>query len=220
MRYKCVILDHDDTVAESSRAIHHPAHREVMRLMRPELRPLDFDEWMLKNFEPGVMEYLQGELGMDTAEIQVEHGIWRSFSARQDAPFFDGVVELLEEFAIHGSIAVVSHSEVDVIERNYAFASQGRVKPDLIYGWDFDPKRRKPSPWPVHEILRRLGLSEEEVIVVDDLKPGVEMAREAGVAIAGAGWAYDIPRIRSYMRAMCDFYFDTVAALHSHLLGD
>ena len=46
--------------------------------------------------------------------------------------------------------------------------------------------------------------------MVDDLKPGYDMARAAGVDFAAAGWAYDVPEIEGFMRKNCDYYFKTV----------
>ena len=91
--------------------------------------------------------------------------------------------------------------------------------PDLIYGWDPDPARRKPSPYPVEQILQALELQPGQVLVVDDLKPGVLMAQAAGVAVAAAGWAHAIPAIRSYMEANCLAYFERVAEFAQFILA-
>ena len=49
-----------------------------------------------------------------------------------------------------------------------------------------------------------------EIIVVDDLKPGYDMARGAGVDFAAAGWAYDVKEIREFMKQNCDFFLETI----------
>ena len=181
---------------------------------------MGFDNWMEKNFDPGLMAYLEGELGMDTAEIDSEFQIWRSFSSATDPPFYEGIEDVLIRFVeLGGYLAVVSHSEADVIRRNYASATKGKLLPNLVYGWEHDAEKRKPNPWPVRDILERLDLAPAEVLVVDDLKPGVDMARAAGVAVAGAGWAYDIPSIRDFMSKACDFYFSGVEDFRGHLFG-
>ena len=53
----------------------------------------------------------------------------------------------------------------------------------------------------------------EELLVVDDLKPGHDMARAAGVPFAAAGWANDIPEIEQFMRKNCDHYCKQVSDL-------
>ena len=65
--------------------------------------------------------------------------------------------------------------------------------------------------------MRRYNLRPEELLMVEDLKPGYDMARAAGVSFAAAGWAYDVPEIEAFMRKNCDFYFKTVQEFGSFL---
>ena len=86
-----------------------------------------------------------------------------------------------------------------------------------VFGWEQPPERRKPNPWPLEEIMRRLGLAPEELLMIDDLKPGFDMAHSCGVDFAAAGWAYDVPQIEDFMRRNSDFYFKTVQELADFL---
>ena len=221
MRYRCLVLDHDDTAVDSTATIHYPAHLRAMSVLRPELEPIGLEGWFLKNFEPGLIAYLRDELGMSDEELAAEYRIWRGFNLETRAPFFPGFLDLLRRFQAEGGrIAVVSHSEADLILEDYRRRDSGAaVVPELVFGWDETEERRKPSPWPVQEVLRAFALSPEEVLVVDDLKPGLAMARAAGVHIAGAGWAHSIAAIRAYMEARCEVYLESVAALADFLFG-
>jgi beta-phosphoglucomutase-like phosphatase (HAD superfamily) len=87
-----------------------------------------------------------------------------------------------------------------------------------VFGWDLGPALRKPNPYAVHETLRRLGLDRREVLVVDDLKPGVDMAVAAGVDVAAACWSHDIPPIREFMERTCVATFATVAEFAEFIL--
>ncbi len=49
--------------------------------------------------------------------------------------------------------------------------------------------------------------------MVDDLKPGIVMAKSCCVPCAAAGWAHQIPVIQQYMKAHADFYFPAVKDL-------
>ena len=60
----------------------------------------------------------------------------------------------------------------------------------------------------------------QKIIVVDDLKPGYDMARGAGVRFAAAGWAYDVPEIEDFMRKNCDFYLKSTEELARLLFGE
>ena len=131
---------------------------------------------------------------------------------------YAGIGEILREFRARGGLlTVVSHSFSEYILRDYR--ENGLPKPDMIFGWDDPPEKRKPSPWPLRKIMETHRLAQEELLVVDDLKPGYDMARAAGVPFAAAGWANDIPEIETFMRANCERYFKTVAELKDFLLG-
>ena len=65
--------------------------------------------------------------------------------------------------------------------------------------------------------MRQLELRPEELLMIDDLKPGYDMARDAGVEFAAVGWANDIPQIEDFMRRNCEHYFKTVAELTAFL---
>jgi beta-phosphoglucomutase-like phosphatase (HAD superfamily) len=219
--YQCLILDHDDTAVNSTALIHYPSHVESMRLLRPRTAAIDLEGWFLKNFEPGIMHYLSEELGLSEEELETEYKIWREFNTSRIPPFYPGFLELLSTYRARGGIiTVVSHSEEDIILNAYRAAEGGDgILPDLVFGWDYDETRRKPSPWPVQSILSRFNLSPAQALIVDDLKPGVLMSRATGVAIAAAGWAHQIPEIHAYMRENCDIYFESVEQFGSFILG-
>ncbi len=108
-----------------------------------------------------------------------------------------------------------SHS-VDVqIRRDYEV--NGLPAPDLVYGWELAPERRKPDVFALEDIMARLALGPEELVMVDDLRFGCEMAHACGVTAVGAGWAYDIPEIRRYMEESCDAYCRSVEELERFL---
>lgn len=210
MKYKCLILDHDDTSVQSTPNIHYPAHLEVMRQIRPGLEPTSLDGWFLKNFNPGIMEYMTEELRFTKEEVQEEYRIWREYTTKHIPPFFPGFLEILRDYKNSGGIiTVVSHSEEDLIRRDYKHADAVEL-PGLIFGWDFDADKRKPNPYPVQEILKHYKIMPEEALILDDLKPAVEMSRRTSVPIAGAGWGHNIPEIRNYMQQHCSYYLESV----------
>lgn len=219
LRFRCLILDHDDTAVNSTAVIHHPSHVESMRVLRPRETAIDLQGWFLKNFDPGIMHYLREELGLTEKELRTEYKIWRKFNTSMIPEFFPGFLELLHEFrARGGSIAVVSHSESDIILNAYRTAGDGgQLLPEMVFGWESEESRRKPSPWPVHQILKAFKLRPEQALIVDDLKPGVLMSRATGVPIAAAGWAHRIPRIRAYMRENCDVYLESIEQLGEYI---
>jgi len=218
LRYRCILIDHDDTAVDSTAAIHYPAHLEALRVLRPGRTPPSLDQWLLFNFH-GLMKYLVTELGMTDAELKTEFDIWRSFTTTRVPPFFPGFLELLDDFRGHGGrVGVISHSERDVIEAHYRAARTPPFLPDLILGWEHDEQKRKPSPWPVSQALARFDCAAPEALIIDDLKPGVLMSRATGVPVVAAGWSHQVPEIERYMRANADAYCSTVPELRALLL--
>ncbi|MCX7023354.1 MAG: HAD hydrolase-like protein [Spirochaetes bacterium] len=219
----CLVIDHDDTAVMSTPLIHYPAHVEAMRRLRPGVAAISLDGWFRKNFHPGLNEFLCDELGMSDAELAESQRIWREFTASRAAEFFPGMLTALCEFKRRGGVlVVVSHSDVGTIERDYRAAAAsglGAVVPDLVFGWDEDPERRKPHPWPVLETMSRFGFKPGELLVLDDLKPGADMAYAAGVDFAAAGWGHAIPEIRAAFRERCFRWFETVGDFSGYLLG-
>jgi beta-phosphoglucomutase-like phosphatase (HAD superfamily) len=212
LRYPCLVVDHDDTSVMSTPSLHYPAHVEALRRLRPGRQPIGLEGWLAKNFDPGLLGYLQGELGFDEAELRESYRIWRSFTSASVPEFFPGLLGIYAEHKERGGIlVVVSHSEAPMIERDYAAA--GSLRPDLIFGWDDDPELRKPAPYPLEEAMRRLGLSNGDLLVLDDLKPGADMAAAAGVDFAAAGWGHSIPEIRRAMSGICRYYLESVEEL-------
>jgi len=220
MRYRCLIIDHDDTAVDSTRRVHHPAHVRTMELLRPHQQAVDLDTWFAKNFDPGIMPYLVDELGMAKDELAVEFRVWREFTARVVPQFYPGFIQALAAYQEQGgAIVVASHSEEHVIRSHYQAAADGRpVVPDLVFGWELGPDQRKPDPYPVLETLRQLQLDRNQVLVVDDLKPGIDMALAAGVDAAAACWSHDIPAIREFMQRTCVASFATVADFGEFIL--
>jgi phosphoglycolate phosphatase/pyrophosphatase PpaX len=220
LRFRLLLLDHDDTAVDSTAAVHYPAHVEALRILRPDREPPSVERWLLANFH-GIMDYLVGELGLTDRELAREYQIWREFTTSRVPHFFPGFLDVLADFRrAGGRVAVISHSEADVISAHYARAGVPDSQPDLIFGWTEDAGKRKPSPWPVTEALRRLCVRPEEALILDDLKPGVVMARSTGVPVAGAGWSHRVPEIRDFMRANTIAYFENIADFRKYILGE
>lgn len=211
MKYKCLVFDHDDTVVNSTATIHHPCFVEYLGLRYPG-RTCTLEEYVLKNFDPGFIPMCLGEYGMDDAALLDETEYWRGYVSRHVPAAYEGIKEIMErQKAQGGLLCVVSHSLDENIRRD--FEANGLPAPDAVYGWERPPEERKPHPFPLLDIMARFGLRPEDMLVIDDLKPGFDMAAECGVAFAGVGWSNDIPAIESFMRESCPNYFKTVAEL-------
>jgi phosphoglycolate phosphatase/pyrophosphatase PpaX len=215
MRYKCLILDHDDTVVNSTATIHYPAFLEALKLLRPGVT-ISLEDYFRVNFEPGFVPYCVGTLGMTQDELDLEVECWKKYVSGHTSKAYDGIKEIIERQKDEGGIVcVISHSYDFNIRRDYE--ANGLPMPDMIFGWECPPEQRKPSTYAMRVIADRYGLKPTDMVVVDDSKPGFDMAREFKAAFVGAGWATDIPEIRDFMKKNSDVYFTEVGQLEKFL---
>lgn len=215
MKYRCLIFDHDDTVVNSTATIHFPCWVEYLKIYRPGMRQT-LEDYFIKNFSPGFLEMARGEFGMSEEEIQGEVEFWKNYVRSHIPEAYPGIREImLRHKAEGGIIAVISHSMRENIMRDYA--ANGLPEPDIIYGWEQPEERRKPHPWPVEQVMQKLGLKRKELLMIDDLKPGYDMAAAAGIDFAAAGWANDIEEIENFMRSNSQYYFKKVEDLDTFL---
>lgn len=215
LKYRCLVLDHDDTVVNSTATVHYPCFVEYMRKYQPRVH-LTLEEYFRYNFDPGVIPMFTEICGLSLEELEHEEAYWKEYVKVHTPRAYAGIREILEEERARGGrITVVSHSFSEYILRDYR--ENGLPEPDAVFGWEYPAEQRKPSPWPLYQIMEKWGLKPEEMLVIDDLKPGFDMAAAAGVPFAAAGWANDIPEIESFMRGNCDRYFKTVAELRAFL---
>ena len=218
MRYKCLVLDHDDTVVNSTATIHYPAFLEALKLLRPGVT-ISLEDYFRENFDPGFIPYCVGKLGMTDDELEVEVECWRNYVSGHTAKAYGGIREIIaRQKAEGGIVCVVSHSYDYNIRRDYE--ANDLPVPDQIFGWECPPAQRKPSTYALEHISREYGLKPEEMVVVDDLKPGYDMAKAYGAPFVGAGWSNYIQEIRAFMQKNSDVYFTKVAQLAAYLFEE
>lgn len=219
LKYRCLILDHDDTTVDSSATIHYPAFCEAMRILRPSEPVPDLNGFFRKHNDPGFLVYLSDELKLTPEEFKLQFTIWRNFVKERLPLFYPGMLSFLSNYRAQGGIVVVvSHAEVTMIERDYR-ASGVNFFPDYIFGWHESESKRKPDPYPVITTMEQFKLQPEQLLIVDDLKWGLLMGKATGVATATAGWGHRFPEVVREMRAISDYYLETVAELAELILS-
>ena len=218
LKYPCLVLDHDDTTVNSTATVHYPAFVEFMKIYRPDLS-MTLEEYFRYNFDPGVIPFFRDICGLTETEMKEEEIFWNRFVQDRVPEAYPGIREIIDEQKQRGGkVCVISHSFSRNIRRDYR--KNGLAEPDMIFGWEALPEQRKPSVWPLEQIMKTFGFRPEEMLVVDDLKPGYDMARAAGIPFAAAGWANDIEEIEQFMRKNCGLYFKTVPELRKYLFGE
>ena len=215
LKYKCLVLDHDDTVMDSTAHVHWPAFLVALDELRPGTT-IALEDYFRMNFHPGFLDYCTKTLGFTDRDMERELEIWKAYVKDHVPSVYPGMARIIRrQKALGGLICVVSHSFDFNIRRDYE--ANGLPQPDAIYGWELPVELRKPDPWALEQIMDRFGLSPADLLMVDDLKPGYDMARAAGVPFAAACWAYDVPEIRAFMEANCDLSYEDPAQLEAFL---
>lgn len=212
MKYKCLVLDHDDTVVDSTRTIHYPSFLEFLAKNRPGERPT-IEKYLYDNFW-GLDHFFYDIMHFTPEEKEAQYQQWLRYVDTHVPPAFPGMREVMERFiAAGGHICVVSHSMRKYIERDYRV--NGLPQPEMIFGVDEPEEMRKPAPGPLLAIMERLNLRPADLLMVDDLKPGKDMADACGVDFTAVGWGTYVPEIEAFMRRESRLYCKTVAELEA-----
>lgn len=215
LRYKCLILDHDDTVVDSTESIHHPAFMAALRNLRPGIE-LTFDEYMKAYCSFGLEKYCRNVLKLSDEECKYEYTHWLEYVSKHIPKAFGGIDEIIRtQRKLGGFVCVASHSRKENIIRDYV--ANKLPEPDMVYGGELPTEQQKPNAYPVLEIMRKLKLNPEEIAVVDDLPMGYNMAKSSGVDFIAACWGHNVPSIRSFMLENCEKSFFSPYELYKYL---
>ena len=217
MRYPCLVADHDDTVVDSTATVHFPCFKQYTAEFYPHT-DYTLERYLKENFHPGIIELFRS-IGMSDEDMLHEQRYWNAYVKEHTPPVYPGMREILWRHKREGGVlCVVSHSYTENILRDYR--ENDLPEPDMIFGWERPAEERKPNPYPLQRIMEKGGFSPSELLMLDDLKPGYDMARSCGVDFAAVGWSNDIPEIEAFMRHNCDYYFKTVPEFGEWFFGE
>ncbi len=219
LRFPCLVLDHDDTVVQSEESVNYPYFCEILDKFRPGTK-ITLAEYTEGCYDPGFAQMCRQKYYFTEEEMTEEYLGWKGYIRSHIPAPFDGIRDIiLQQKSAGGLICVVSHSAEEIIRRDY-LAHFG-ILPDAIYGWDQPEHQRKPNPYPLTDIMKIYSLSPEDLLVIDDMKPGWEMARNAQVQIAFAGWGRQhYPSIMREMTKLCDYTFTDTNELYDFLFSE
>ena len=216
LKYRCLVLDHDDTVVQTMRTLSYPFWCLELEQFRPGTS-MTLEDYILKCYQYGFADMCRVCCGFTDEELALEHKQWMEYIMNNIPAPFPGIGNIIHrQKEAGGLICVVSHSSFDNISRDYRV--HFGIQPDAIYGWERPPRKRKPNPWPLEDIMRRFDLTPQEILVVDDMKLACQMAHPLGVAVAYAGWDdMGVPELRREMQELCAFSFDSTESLEKFL---
>lgn len=216
LKYKCLVLDHDDTVVQTMRTLSYPFWCLELEQFRPGTT-MTLEEYILKCYQYGFGDMCKICFHFTDEELALEHRQWMDYVMQNVPDYFPGVDRIIHRQKSEGGLlCVVSHSSSANISRDYRV--HFGIEPDAIYGWDMLPHQRKPNPWPLQDIMDRFGLKPEEILVVDDMKLACMMAEPFGIDVAFAGWDdMGVPELRREMKELCAYSFHSTKELENFL---
>ena len=216
LKYPCLILDHDDTVVQSEATVNHPFFVEFLKEYRPGMT-ISVHEYISECYCPGYIPMCRQRFQFSDAELEIEYKAWKEHIKSHAPDPYPGIAQVLRRYKQAGGVIIVaSQSAQENILRDYRLHIG--VIPDEIYGWDLEPAHRKPNPYAIEQAQKKYGFSKEQMLVVDDMRIAVQMARDGGVQIAFAGWGRkEFPEICKDMEALCDFSFYSTEELEKIL---
>ena len=206
LKYPCLVLDHDDTVVQSESTVNYPFFCYILDQYRPGTK-ITLNQYMDGCFRLGFSDMCRQWYGFTEQELVSEYEGWQNYILDHIPEPFPGIDRIIQRQKEEGGwICVVSHSCNQNITRDYR--THFGILPDDIFGWDYPEEQRKPSAYPMIQIMQKCNLRPEQLLVVDDMKPAWEMARKVGSPIAFAGWGRTgYPEISSEMEDLCDYSF-------------
>lgn len=219
LKYKCLVLDHDDTVVQTLKTLSYPFFCIELEQFRPG-ESISLKDYVTQCHHLGFLDMCRECFHFTEEELALEHRQWMDYIMSNIPAAFPGIERIIRRQKEEGGIlCVVSHSNYENIIRDYRH--HFGIEPDAIYGMDRPPQERKPSPWPLEDIMRRYDLSPGDLLVVDDMKLSCLMAHPLGVKVAYAGWDdMGVPELREEMRQLCAYAFDSVEKLEAFLFEE
>ena len=216
LKYRCLVLDHDDTVVQSMKTLSYPFFLYILGIFRPG-KTMSFADYVRDCHHYGFAELCRLRFGFTEEELAKEHEMWMGYVLSHTPDPYPGIGKIIQrQKAEGGLICVVSHSSQKNILRDYD--AHFDIRPDAIYGWERPENERKPNPFPLLDIMTRYGLKPDEILVVDDMKLACKMAQPLGVRVAYAGWSgMGVPEIDKEMCALCDMCFDSIQKFEEFL---
>ena len=208
LKYPCLVLDHDDTVVQSELTVNFPYFLLTLDSFRPGAT-ISAEEYADGCYRMGFANMCRQRFSFTEQEILEEYTGWKEYIKTHIPDPFPGIGDVIrKQKALGGKVCVVSHSCNENITRDYR--THFGILPDDIYGWDLPEKLRKPSTWPLEQIMVKYSLAPNQLLVVDDMKPAWVMASKASVPIAFAAWSRkNFPEITAEMTRLCDYSFQT-----------
>jgi len=217
MKYKALVLDYDDTIVESARVINYPAYRDSLKILRPLMACLSFEDWLAMHSRMGPIGFFKDYLKFNDSEAKRELEIWGGYKRSVTPQFYNGIPEALEEYKSKGGIVTVaSLSDGTTVFENFVKAGMSL---DHVFGGDMNPDIIKPNPYVINRIAQLYNFDTTNILVVGDLQTEALFARNGKASFAAACWGHNIPSIKDEFKKLgVETYLETIDQFKKYIL--
>lgn len=219
LKYRCLVLDHDNTVVATTPDIQYPAFMNALIRLGIKL-DLNEAEFIRKEYY-GLTAYAKEALLLDDNAIKLLTTYFYEYVKTHPSRVYGGIAEILHRYiAAGGLICVVSKSPEEYILRDYQ--ANSLPQPNIVFGLELDAEQHKPNTYPLEQIMRKMNLQASELLVVDDKSSGLEMANAFGADAVISGWGLVDADIKSKMQEKSGraIYIDTIEDFYYYLFGE
>ncbi|WP_448587879.1 HAD family hydrolase [Thermocrinis sp.] len=186
-----VIFDLDGTLIDSAEDIAIHVSKVLKELKG---RTVSFEE-VKKNIGDGARSLLLNFFDPEELEQALERFLfyYRAEPVLNTRPY-EGIMETLEKLRKRKVLLAVATNKPHDITLDVLKALGMMEFFHEVVGADLLPEK-KPSPMPLLEIARRLGVETTRALMVGDSHVDIEAGRRANMQTAYASWGYKIPEI-------------------------
>ena len=187
LKYKCLVLDHDDTVVQSEASINYPFFCYILDQFRPGAK-ITMQQYVDGCFRLGFADMCRQWYGFNDQELKDEYRGWMDYVKTHIPPPYPGIRELLEKLKADGHRLYVATSKpewmsIEILE-HFDLAKYF----DMICGASTDFSRNSKEAVITH-LLEECG-AQENPIMVGDTAYDVIGAKEHGIPTIGVDWGY------------------------------
>ena len=184
MKTKALLFDFDGTLLDTNELIV----QTFMHIFDEKFPGQYSTQDCLKFIGPSLKQTFDELTPGETEEMIKKYKEWNALHHDELVKSYDAVVETLEQLHTDGiKLAIVSTKSQEGLARGLKALGAGHLF-EVIIGLD-EVTHVKPHPEPVLLALEKLGVSQQEAIMIGDNSHDIEGGKNAGVRTAGVAWS-------------------------------
>ena len=119
LKYRCLVLDHDDTVVQSETTVNYPCFCRFLEQYRPGVT-ISLEDYISDCCQMTFIGMCKTRFSLTEEELQEEYLFWKAYIKDHSPDAFPGMRELLHAYREAGGIICVSSmSSEENIRRDY-----------------------------------------------------------------------------------------------------